>query len=435
MDADGENGMGHATEAPSAQGREGLHALLGDLAVMDWLSLDAGIAAIARTTAAAIDVRRVSVWRYDDEGAAMHCVALWQDGDCLVEGTTISRTSHPVYWSAIHAARSLAIDDALASPLLVEFRDDYLRPLGIGALLDTSIRADGRSLGLLCVEHLGGPRAWTAAERDFIASLGDRVALLLVLEERRALEQRLREAHAMEAVGVLAGGIAHDFNNVLGIIGSAAALLGAQLDAEHPGQEEVEAILDATTRATALVRKLLRVGRCDPMTRHRLDLRETLAAFRPMAARLVPPAVRLTWETAAAPLWVEADPTFVEQALLNLVANAVQAMPAGGTLTLAAGTVEAAPPPTTDCGAHTGTTRGYATITVRDDGAGMSPAQLARIFEPFFTTKGDDGTGLGLSVVYGGMRQHDGFVTAQSAPGQGAAFVLHFPVATGDATA
>ena len=374
----------------------------------------------------------MSVWRYDDEGAAMHCVSLWQDGTFLVDGTVIARRTHPIYWAAIHASRTVAVDDARTSPVLIEFRDAYLAPLGIGALLDTSIRADGRTLGLLCVEHIGGPRAWTATERDFIASIGDRVALLLVLEERRRLELRLREAHAMDAVGVLAGGIAHDFNNVLAVIGASAAMLEEMLDTAHPGREDVRAILDATTRAGGLVRKLLRIGRREMMVRSRVDLCAAVHGFRPLVERLAPSRVQLVWALAEEPLWVEADTTFIEQALLNLVANAVQAMPDGGTLTLSTSRIEAAPPPLSQSGdpAHAPSARSYATIAVHDEGVGMSASQLARIFEPFFTTKGDDGTGLGLSVVYGGMRQHDGFVTAQSAPGRGATFVLHFPSAT-----
>lgn len=405
--------------------QERLQARLGDLAVMDWPSLEAGLDEIARITAEALDVRRVSVWRHDDAREAIECVALWHDGTFVPDATIIRRETHPTYWAAIHAARTVAIDDARTSPALVEFRDDYVGPLGIGAMLDTSIRADGRTLGILCIEHVGGPRAWSPNERDFVASIGDRVALLLVLEERRRLEAALRQAQTMEAIGLLAGGVAHDFNNFLGVILQSAELLDAELPPTHAGREDVVAIRDAATRATALSRKLLRIGRREAMACDRLELGAVVRGFVQLASRLVPPTVTIRCSIAEEEAWILADATFIEQALLNLVANAVHAMADGGTLTIATGRRDVAGIASVDGAMQSGL---HATITVRDTGTGMSAAQLARIFQPFFTTKGSDGTGLGLSVVYGGMRQHGGFVTVASAPGEGSTFTLHFPL-------
>ncbi|MCU0623191.1 MAG: ATP-binding protein [Gemmatimonadaceae bacterium] len=401
--------------------------VLTSLSLVSWPDLDTALESICRAAAEAMGVARVSVWRYDRARSAIFSGPRWHNGIPGWDAHVITATTHPVYWQALHERRVLAIEDAVRDPVLAEFRDHYTVPLGIGAMLDTGIRAERQTLGIVCVEHVGGPRAWSVAEQEFAASVGDRVGLALALDEQRRLEADLRQTQKMEAIGLLAGGVAHDFNNILNVILASAELARDGLAAGDDVGEDLASITAAAHRAAGLTRKLLFIARRETTVREQADLNEIVRGFRPMAASIVDKRVAITLALAEQALPVLADRTFLDQALLNLVSNAGHAMPEGGELTLETGIVE-----------HDGARITFGTslpagrfgrLTVRDTGIGMSSEQLRRIFEPFYTTKGAGGTGLGLAIVYGGMRQHDGHVAAESEAGRGTAFHLLFPLA------
>ena len=251
------------------------------------------------------------------------------------------------------------------------------------------------------------------------------------LTTRRQMEAQLREAHKMQAIGTMAGGIAHDFNNLLGAILGNVALARQDAPADSPVQVSLAEIEKAGRRGRDLVRQILTFSRNEAPRRHRVQLVEVVQESIRLMKVTLPPTVELALHLHDTPD-VLADPTQVEQALLNLCTNAVHAI--GNERGSIAITLASASPAALDC-QRLGLAEGrYVTLSVRDSGAGMDTATVQRIFEPFFTTKPvGQGTGLGLAVVHGVMRTHQGAVDVRSAPGQGSEFTLYFPLAGDDA--
>ncbi len=246
---------------------------------------------------------------------------------------------------------------------------------------------------------------------------------------KRALEEQLRQAQKMEAVGRLARGVAHDFNNVLAAIVGCSDLLLAQLPPDDPARGDAEEIRKAAERGAGLTRQLLAFSRRQALEQKILDLGVLVRGFEGMARRLVGDLVRLTVSGGERALRVRAEPGQIEQILLNLVVNATDAMPEGGTIDVR---VEACEIERDADSARTGLPPGpYARMAVRDSGVGIAPEMQRHVFEPFFTTKGPSkGTGLGLSIVYGIAKECGGAVTFTSEPGKGTTFVALFPLVT-----
>jgi PAS domain S-box-containing protein len=244
--------------------------------------------------------------------------------------------------------------------------------------------------------------------------------------ERIALENRLHGARKMEALGQLAGGVAHDFNNLLGVIRGHGELLAAQLGDVDPRREQVEEILGASERAAKLTRQLLAFGRRQVLEPRVVDLNAVVAEVEKLVRRLVGETVEVIVSPGANLGRVRVDPTQIDQVLLNLAANARDAMPQGGRLTVETSNVEVGEAESrTRVGAQPGQ---FVRLRVRDAGIGMDEATRSRIFEPFFTTKGvGQGTGLGLATVYGIVKQSGGYVWVDSAPGKGSSFEIHLP--------
>ncbi len=251
------------------------------------------------------------------------------------------------------------------------------------------------------------------------------------ITERRALEAQLRQAQKMEAVGQLAGGVAHDFNNLLTTILASSELLASGLPAGAPHRDDVEMIHQAARRASELTRDLLAFSRRQALELQAVPLGGLVADFARLARRLVPEDVEVTVQVEAPGAVVRADPGAIEQMLMNLVTNSRDAMPNGGTLRLVVGqgTID-----DDYCRAHGwGAPGEYVVLTVADTGVGMDEKTQQHIFEPFFTTKPvGQGTGLGMAMVYGLVKQHGGFVNVYSEPGLGTTVRIYFP-ATGEA--
>ena len=228
---------------------------------------------------------------------------------------------------------------------------------------------------------------------------------------RELLEGRLQQAQRLETVGQLAGGIAHDFNNILAVILNYAYFVHEELPDDSPLRRDVDQIRVAAARASDLTRQLLIFSRRDPASPQTVDVNELVAETGRLLARTLGERVTLTSSPCEERCFVHADPAQLEHALLNLVVNARDAMPGGGSIEIA----------TEREGDHV-------VIAVADDGPGMEPDVAARAFEPFFTTKPKEaGTGLGLATVYGTVKAAGGDAQIESAPGAGTTVRLRLP--------
>ncbi len=258
-------------------------------------------------------------------------------------------------------------------------------------------------------------------------------SILRDMSDRKRLEAQLRQAAKMDAVGRLAGGIAHDFNNLLTVISGYGELAQAQLAPEDPLNASIEQILKAAERASSLTQKLLAFSRHHPMKAEVLDLNEVVTGVEMMLRRLIGENIEFAFLPESKLNCVKADLRQIEQVIVNLAVNARDAMPNGGKLTVRTRNLkiterQAAAHPFLKAGS-------YVSLALRDTGFGMDDKVKACIFEPFFTTKETGkGTGLGLAMVYGTVKQSGGFVLVNSELGKGTEFDILLPVVDGRPT-
>ncbi len=268
---------------------------------------------------------------------------------------------------------------------------------------------------------------WAVAPvRDTAGRPSGHVAVARDRSRERALEAQVARIQRMEAIGQLAAGIAHDFNNLLAAASGYAELLRDPLPAGDPKRADLEQIIAATDRGATLVRQLLAFSRRAVMQPEVIDLDEVIGGIVPMLRRLLGENVELATSHGQDLGRVMADPSQLEQVLVNLATNARDAMPSGGRLTIETRNVEL---DEAYASLHAGVTPGrYVLLAVSDTGIGMEAETVAHMFEPFFTTKGPErGTGLGLATVHGIVNQSGGHVWAYSEPGQGTSFKVYLP--------
>lgn len=252
--------------------------------------------------------------------------------------------------------------------------------------------------------------------------------------DRRELEEQLRHAQKMDAVGKLAGGIAHDFNNLLTVIIGRAEFMQHSAPTHLDWHRDIHEIRDAAGRAAVLTRQLLAYSRKQMLQPKVLAMNDVVAGLTAMLERLIGEDIELVTRPGRDVAAVHADPGQLEQVLVNLIVNARDAMPLGGAVVIATRNQTIAPESELSL-TNDGVSGAFVVLSVTDTGVGMDDATLPRIFEPFFTTKGvGHGTGLGLSTVYGIAKQSGGFVTVRSRPGMGSSFELFLPAAGADET-
>ncbi len=283
----------------------------------------------------------------------------------------------------------------------------------------------------------GGSPVWCATNITLLCDAAGRPSFFLGIiqdiserkkaeEERNRLQQQLFQAQKMEALGTLAGGIAHDFNNLLSVMLGFASLARQRLGSDDPLQDSMGMIEESAQRGAELTRQLLAFARPERQQIKPVCVQEALNRVRRMVERTFDRNINVETICESEPLWVNAEPSYLEQALLNLCINARDAMPHGGTLSfeIDSGHLEV---PEQDSH-QTCPPTDFVNIVVQDSGAGIPSQDLPRIFEPFFTTKEPGhGTGLGLAMVYGFVQNHDGFVKVESEPGSGARFTITLP--------
>ena len=246
------------------------------------------------------------------------------------------------------------------------------------------------------------------------------------LSERKQLEEELRQAQKMEAIGRLADGVAHDFGNLLTVIQGRAQLILKRLRPFSDTRADIELIDTTAAHAGTLIHQLLAFSRRQTLQPNVLDLNAVVSNMEQILQRLIGEDIVLLTVQDPALGRVKADPTQLEQALMNLAVNARDAMPRGGELTLETANVEL---DEAFVRQHHGASPGsHVALIVSDTGVGMDAETKARIFEPFFTTKGvGRGTGLGLATVYGIVKQHGGYISVESEPGRGTRFAIYLP--------
>jgi signal transduction histidine kinase/CheY-like chemotaxis protein len=326
-----------------------------------------------------------------------------------------------------HVLIGLGILSILAGSALVFWiSHSYTKPL---AGLVAGVRALGQGDFSYPLEAQGG---------DEVAEVTDafvrmRASLESTQQEQRKLEERLRQAHKMEAVGRLAGGVAHDFNNLLTIIRGNSDLLKDREGSDAFHQKCVEQIQKASGRAVSMTRQLLAFSRMQVLQPRVIDLNGVVSELGKMLPRLIGEHVEYSFAPDPKLASVKADPGQIEQVILNLAVNARDAMPRGGKLSLRTSNIlideaEAVKRPPMTPGQ-------YILLSVADTGHGMDEATKAHIFEPFFTTKEiGKGTGLGLATVYGVVKQSGGFIWVDTIPGAGTTFEIYLPQAAGTAS-
>ena len=249
---------------------------------------------------------------------------------------------------------------------------------------------------------------------------GQHLAVLRDITDQSNLEEQLKQSQKMEAVGRLAGGVAHDFNNILGVISGHAELLHLQATNDELRSKAAK-ILAATEKASSLTRQLLAFGRKQVVTPRLLDLREVLTELSSMINSLMGAETQVVVHAADDLGLVRADQSQLEQVILNLITNAHEAMPHGGTMTIALENYS-------NRGGEAELPEGdYVRLSISDTGCGIPPELVPKIFEPFFTTK-KTGSGLGLSTVYGIVKQSGGYITLHSTPTQGTTFSVYLPL-------
>jgi two-component system, cell cycle sensor histidine kinase and response regulator CckA len=274
-----------------------------------------------------------------------------------------------------------------------------------------------------------GTEIWLGQSVQIVEDHGTPIGVQAIARDitaRLALEHQLRQAQKMDAIGRLAGGVAHDFNNVLTAIVGSAELLSMMLEPDDPKWAEADAIKRAADRGAGLTKRLLAFSRPNDSAVTLIDLVPVVTSMEPVLCRLVLDKIQICVTSTPPAILVRADETSLNQIVLNLVVNARDAMPEGGTVTIDMRVVTVGEPLAPTLGIMPGD---YAALSVSDTGSGIAPDVQRHLFEPFFTTKSaDQGSGLGLSIVYGIAKGLGGGVDVQSEPGCGATFTVYLPL-------
>ncbi|HLP17994.1 MAG TPA: PAS domain S-box protein [Bacteroidota bacterium] len=250
-------------------------------------------------------------------------------------------------------------------------------------------------------------------------------------EEREQLEQQLYKSQRIESIGTLAGGIAHDFNNLLAMLLGNAELLKQHLGSDPTLTKYIDRIIDASSRGASITKQLLLFSRHSEMTIQPVPLSQIVDEVQTMLTHFIPKTIEVVTRPAPEPIIINGDGGLIHQCILNLCLNAKDAMPDGGTLTLAEQIVDAA-----ELRGQFGNelTGQYAALSVSDTGIGIDELLMGKIFDPFYTTKEiGKGTGLGLSIVDGIVKSHSGFIGLKSVKNEGTTFTLYFPAASATA--
>ncbi|HKQ67354.1 MAG TPA: GAF domain-containing protein, partial [Methylomirabilota bacterium] len=371
------------------------------------------------------------------EGDELVVAALWGDAK---ETMATPRIKFGESLSGIVATTGvpLRLDDVTEDPRLIPAHRSAVKRLGYRAFLGVPVRVGERITGVLSI-RTRRPSGFSKDDETIATAFASQAAtalenarlfreVQLAAEEVSRAQEALMQAQKMDAIGRLAGGVAHDFNNLLTIIHGRCEILLKRFEEGTKPRKDLDLIQRTARRAAALTKQLLAFSRQQVLQPRVLHVNAAVSESVLMLQRLIGEHITLTTVPNAQRDRVKADPTQLEQILMNLTINARDAMPRGGRLTIETANVEL---DETFVREHPGAASGpHLRLAVSDDGVGMSAEIQARIFEPFFTTKDKGrGTGLGLSMVYGIVKQHGGYIDVRSEEGRGTTFEIYLPCA------
>jgi signal transduction histidine kinase len=372
-----------------------------------------------RHSAEALQVERVSVWLFGDGDLSIECMLCYErTGATFTSGARITRETCPEYFDAIASRRVVVAHDA-RSDERTRGLAGYLAETGIGAMLDAPIYRDGRVIGVVCHEHMGGVRNWTEKEAGFAAAVADMLTILIEQAERSelraALEAQQRadaQQHKMQALLRLSRVVVHDLSNVLTVATLQASILPREADVDAASLD-MQQVLKYSTKLLNQLRDF-----CEERTPNlRVEVVSVMRGFEPVLASLLGREVRFELECAMEPVELAISKVEFEQLVLNLVMNARDAVAERGRIRVA---LRREPE--------------HVLLEVEDDGPGIDEREQQRLFEPFYSTKPGH-TGIGLAAVYGIVERARGTLELDSARGRGTRFIIRLPVDSASASA
>lgn len=372
-----------------------------------------------------LDVSRVGLWFFEEGSSRIVLRSIVDRDDCAARGgAAITVREIASYERELQAHRYVAVADVRRDPLLSDVYSSYYAPLGVASTLDAPIYRDGAIVGVVCVENRNTVREWKRDEAEFVMAVADILSQLLLAsslreaeEELRDLESKLTEARFAESLVRVARGISHDINGLLTVILTNVTLLERSGDDASVRARCASEIREVARGGSRLAKTLMTYGTPNQGTLRKLGIDDALAASKGVWAS-VARARRLEFIPAATDARAFVDPAFLDQILLNLVTNAVEATSDGGKITVRTQRVE---PRRFDA-------RGEILIEVSDDGKGMDEMTRVRCLEPFYSTKGEPQRGLGLSTVSGLVRSAGGKLEVESKLGEGTTFRVRLPL-------
>ena len=402
--------------------------------------LDTSLNTIVSSASKTLEADRCGVWLMNAEGSSCTCRMLFVDGKNVEpDSQPFLMTDYPHFMTTLKKEKTIAANEVYSDDRVKElFSRDYLSSRNIQSMLLSNIKEHGQFIGWVVFSQLGNTREWHLDEVNFSASIADIVGLTIntakqkqEAEEKEELTSRLRRAEKMEALGTLAGGVAHDLNNILSGLVSYPELLLLQLPEDSNLRNPVNTILTSGKRAAAIVQDLLTMARRGVSTMDVVNLNRIVEDYiaSPEYNELISYHNHVDIQSRLEPglLNILGSPVHLSKTLMNLVSNGLEAIPTTGCVTIS----------TENCyidrpikGYDVVNEGDYVALTVKDTGVGISSEDFRRIFEPFYTRKkmGRSGTGLGMAVVWGTVKDHQGYIDFESQENIGSRFTLYFPV-------
>ncbi len=376
---------------------------------------------VLRLSARTLKVERVGFWVFDEGATTLtNRLQYTRSSDNFAGGDVLTGSHYPRYWAALRAKRVIGVGDAVNDPQTRELADGYLTRLEISSMMDAPVFRAGELIGVVCHEHVGARREWTADELHFAGTVADLLSMLLEQSDRLSAEEKLRgyvgamvAAEQLAVMESLCRAIAHDFANLFAVVELVAGALAGPGDRSPAKLDELGGSLRSVANVGIdLLSQIRRFGTRSSDGGQAMPLRQVIHRVVPILGTLTREVATVEVELQLADTDTTAAPSDeIEQLVLNLILNARDAIDRQGQIRVGA--------------RRDGN---ELVLEVSDDGAGMTPEVLARIWEPYFTTK-ETGTGLGLVTVRSIVDDNGGTIGVVSVPGEGTTFVVRLPAA------